>query len=83
MSGLKEVPTDQVYEREDVSLAALQIVIDGVACSEATKLMRHAGVYITGLIMADMKGNLDAEKQKAILSIIEMASEADSPCFKL
>lgn len=82
MSGLKEVPTDQVYEKEDVSLAALQIVIDGVACSEATKLMRHAGVYITGLIMADMKA-IWMQKAKAILSIIEMASEADSPCFKL
>ncbi len=83
MSGLKEVQTDQVFKKEDVSLAALQIVVDGVACSEATHIMRQAGVYITGLIMADMKGSLDAEKQKAILSIIEMASEVESPAFKI
>ncbi|CAM2802527.1 hypothetical protein VINE108274_02100 [Vibrio neptunius] len=82
MSGLKEVAVGQTYGKEDVSLAALQIVIDGVACSEASRVMQQAGVYISGLIMADMNGNLDAEKQKAILSIIEMASDIENPAFR-
>jgi len=81
MSGLKEVAVGHIYKKEDVSLAALQVVIDGVACSESNTLMQQAGVYISGLIMADINGNVDLEKQKAILSIIEMASDIDNPAF--
>ncbi|EMK3382393.1 hypothetical protein V8054_000598 [Vibrio parahaemolyticus] len=67
--------------QKDIVLSALEIVIDGVANSEATERTREAGAYIAGLILADMKGQLDPDKQKAILSIIEMASEIDSPAF--
>ncbi|WP_322804477.1 hypothetical protein SO574_19825 [Vibrio alfacsensis] len=67
--------------QKDIVLSALEIVIDGVASSEATERTREAGAYIAGLILADMKGQLDPDKQKAILSIIEMASEVDCPVF--
>ncbi|ARC92827.1 hypothetical protein B6A42_13190 [Vibrio coralliilyticus] len=82
MSGLKEIALSQLYDREQVTLAALELVIDGIASSESNQLTQRAGVYISGLILADMKGSLDAEKQKAILSIIEMASEVESPVFR-
>lgn len=62
----------------DVMLSALDIVIDGVANSEATERNRAAGAYITGLILTDVKGQLDSEKQKAILSIIEMVCDTES-----
>ncbi|HHF3206666.1 TPA: hypothetical protein ACPJ2F_001990 [Vibrio diabolicus] len=67
--------------QNDILLSALEIVIDGVANSEATERTRAAGAYIAGLILADTKGQLDSEKQKAILSIVEMASEVDSTAF--
>ncbi len=68
-------------DQNDIMLSALEIVIDGVANSEATERTRAAGSYIAGLILADAKGQLDAEKQKAILSIIEMACETESTAF--
>ncbi|WP_257965703.1 hypothetical protein, partial [Vibrio parahaemolyticus] len=64
--------------QNDILLSALEIVIDGVASSEATERTRAAGAYIAGLILADTKGQLDTKKQKAILSIIEMASEIET-----
>ncbi|KIP66828.1 hypothetical protein SN13_11575 [Vibrio alginolyticus] len=67
--------------QNDILLSALEIVIDGVASSEATERTRAAGAYIAGLILADTKGQLDPKKQKAILSIVEMASEVDSTAF--
>lgn len=73
--------SDQVSEQNKVVLAALGIVIDGMACSTAGLHSQQAGAYLAGLILADMKGQLDTDKQKAILSIIEMASEVDSPVF--
>ncbi|AXT73017.1 hypothetical protein DBX26_18865 [Vibrio sp. dhg] len=62
----------------DVMLSALDIVIDGVANSEATESNRAAGAYIAGLILTDAKGRLDSEKKKAILSIIEMVCDTES-----
>lgn len=62
-------------------LSALEIVIDGVANSEATERTRAAGAYIAGLILADTKGQLDSKNKKPILSIVEMASEVDSTAF--
>ncbi|WP_447075651.1 hypothetical protein [Vibrio alginolyticus] len=67
--------------QNDIMLSALEIVIDGVANSEATERTRTAGAYIAGLILADAKGQLDSKKQKAILSIIEMACETESTAF--
>lgn len=67
--------------QNDIMLSALEIVIDGVANSEATERTRAAGAYIASLILADAKGQLDSEKQKAILSIIEMACETESTAF--
>ncbi|ANQ23748.1 hypothetical protein BA893_19110 [Vibrio natriegens] len=65
----------------DVMLSALDIVIDGVANSEATESNRAAGAYIAGLILMDAKGQLDSEKKKAILSIIEMVCETENTAF--
>ncbi|UTM59230.1 hypothetical protein L4174_021225 [Photobacterium sp. CCB-ST2H9] len=74
---------DQTQKQDDITLAALEIVIDGVASSNASVRARQAGAYIAGLIMADMKGQLDAKKQAAILSIVEMAAEIEgSDCFR-
>ncbi|WP_368848997.1 hypothetical protein [Vibrio diabolicus] len=67
--------------QNDILLSALEIVIDGVANSEATERTRAAGAYIAGLILADAKGQLDTKKQQAILSIIEMACETESTAF--
>ncbi|MDL2021401.1 hypothetical protein [Vibrio parahaemolyticus] len=68
--------------QNDIMLSALEIVIDGVANSEATARTRAAGAYIAGLILADAKGQLDSKKQKAILSIIEMACEIETQVWK-
>ncbi|HCE5112923.1 TPA: hypothetical protein NKO82_004537 [Vibrio parahaemolyticus] len=81
MAVLQKIVKDQVYEQRDIALSALEIVVDGVANSEATALTRFAGAYIAGLIIADMKEPLDEEKEKAILSIVEMACEAESTAF--
>ncbi|EGQ8456652.1 hypothetical protein D0D69_03345 [Vibrio parahaemolyticus] len=81
MAVLQQIGKDQVYEQRDIALSALEIVVDGVANSEATALTRFAGAYIAGLIIADMKEPLDEEKEKAILSIVEMAWEAESTAF--
>ncbi len=70
-------------KNKDTASAALEIIMDGAAASEATAHTKQAAVYLAGLVLADLKGSIDANKTKAILSIIEMASEADSPCFKL
>ncbi|ELI5415006.1 hypothetical protein RRJ93_003217 [Vibrio parahaemolyticus] len=66
---------------KDTVLAALEIVVDGAASSEASPGTKRAAAYLAGLILADLKGSLDAQKNKAILSIIEMACEAESSTF--
>lgn len=65
----------------DVALSALEIILDGVASSESTERTRQAGAYLARLVMADSHGSLDTDKQKAILSIIEMASEVETQRF--
>ncbi|WP_052729835.1 hypothetical protein [Photobacterium halotolerans] len=73
----------QTKKQDDITLAALEIVIDGVVSSQSSSRTRQAGAYIAGLIMADMKGQLDSKKQAAILSIVEMAAEVEgSDCFR-
>ncbi|MGD8230741.1 hypothetical protein [Vibrio sp. TRT 1302] len=69
-------------KQRDNVLAALELIVDGAASSEATALSKQAAAYLAGLVLADQKGLIDAEKTKAILSIVEMASESDSPSFK-
>ncbi|EOA9033142.1 MULTISPECIES: hypothetical protein [Vibrio] len=64
---------DMLNQKEnDVVLSALEVVIDGVSSSEASEKTRVAGVYITGLILADTKGLLEIDSQKAVSSIIRM-----------
>ncbi|EGR1512129.1 hypothetical protein D6089_09620 [Vibrio vulnificus] len=80
MSELKPIGSIQKCET-DITKTALEIIIDGVAASDATPTTYQAGIYLAGLILADTKGQIDAEKQKAILSIIKMASEVENPAF--
>ncbi|MFA0238055.1 MULTISPECIES: hypothetical protein [Vibrio] len=63
--------------------SGLEVIIDGVSMSEASEGSRQAGVYLMGLLIADNKGELDADKVKAIQSIVAMAAEAKSPKFSL
>ncbi|MEZ9620202.1 hypothetical protein AB4237_01920 [Vibrio sp. 10N.261.55.F6] len=63
--------------------SGLEVIIDGVSMSEASEGSRQAGVYLMGLLIADNKGELDADKVKAIQSIVAMAAEAKSPKFLL
>lgn len=58
--------------------SVLDVIIDGVALSTTSKNRAQAGVYLMGLVVADNQGRLDAEKAKAIQSIIEMAAEGES-----
>ena len=66
---------------KDTALTALEIIVDGAASSEATPKTRRAAAYLASLVLADLKGSLDAQKTKAILSIIEMACEVESTAF--
>ncbi|MBH9740102.1 hypothetical protein [Vibrio navarrensis] len=80
MSELKQL--GRITESDkDVTKTALEIIIDGVASSDANHITYQAGIYLAGLILADTKGQIDAEKQKAILSIIKMASDIETPAF--
>ncbi|MCF7496199.1 hypothetical protein L3V35_14205 [Vibrio sp. L5-1] len=63
--------------------SALEVIIDGVSMSGDREGSEQAGVYLMGLLIADNKGELDADKVKAIQSIVEMAAEAESPKFSL
>lgn len=63
--------------------SGLEVIIDGVSMSEASEGSGQAGVYLMGLLIADNKGELDADKVKAIQAIVEMATEAKSPKFSL
>ncbi|EGR1347869.1 hypothetical protein EFU42_09750 [Vibrio cholerae] len=62
---------------------ALELIIDGVSLSEAGVERLEAGRYILTLLVADNPDLLDAEKVKAIQSIIAMADELESPAFRL
>ncbi|MGF1839157.1 hypothetical protein [Vibrio atlanticus] len=63
--------------------SALEVIIDGVSMSGDREGSEQAGVYLMGLLIADNKGEIDADKVKAIQSIVEMAAEAESPKFSL
>ncbi|CAK1706489.1 hypothetical protein [Vibrio crassostreae] len=63
--------------------SALEVIIDGVSMSGDREGSEQAGVYLMGLLIADNKGELDADKVKAIQSIVEMAAEAETPKFSL
>lgn len=62
---------------------SLDVIIDGISMSEARADSAQVGVYLMGLLIADNKGELDADKIKAIQSIISMAAEAETPKFSL
>ncbi|ENM5730717.1 hypothetical protein CW613_001698 [Vibrio mimicus] len=65
-------------DHQDITLSALEIILDGVAGSESTESTRQAGLYLARLVLADSSGRFDEEKQKAVLSIIEMALEVEN-----
>lgn len=69
-------------QKFDIHKTSLMLILDGMACSEATAEVKQAGAYLAGLVIADSKGKISADKLKAITSIMEMAAEADSPVFK-
>ncbi|PTO79539.1 hypothetical protein [Vibrio splendidus] len=62
---------------------SFDVIIDGISMSEARADSAQVGVYLMGLLIADNNGELDADKIKAIQSIIEMAAEAETPKFSL
>lgn len=62
---------------------ALELIIDGLSLSETGAGRVQAGRYILTLLVSDNPGLLDAEKIKAIQSIIAMADEQESPAFRL
>ncbi len=70
-------------DKNELFKQALELVIDGVALSESGAGRYIAGRYILTLLIADNPGLVDAEKIKAIQSIIAMADEQESPAFKL
>lgn len=70
-------------KQKDIFLQALELIIDGVALSTPIENRATVGVYLMSLVIADSKGRLDADKIKAIMSLIEMADESDSPAFDL
>lgn len=67
-----------MHNNKQLFQAALELIIDGVSLSEQSSLSRQAGVYLAGLVIADMKGDIDAAKQQAINDIIMMAAEIDT-----
>ena len=67
----------------DIFQQSLELIIDSVALSTAGESRKQAGLYLMGLVVADNKGKLDADKIKAISSLIEMADDAESPEFAL
>ncbi|WED23526.1 hypothetical protein L3Q72_20000 [Vibrio sp. JC009] len=62
-------------KEKDIFQQALELIIDGVAQSRIEEGKVQAAVYLAGLAIADNKGRLDADKTKAILSLVEMAGE--------
>lgn len=60
----------------------LEIIIDGVAHSDATQQKRQMGIKLLNLVIANYQGEVSEQTRQAIQSIIEMAAETDSPVFK-
>ncbi|EKA5860778.1 hypothetical protein OKZ58_002490 [Vibrio alginolyticus] len=63
--------------------SALDVIIDGVAVSSAGEGRQEAGVILLEGLLTKYGHLVDAEKQKAIRSIIGMAAEVDSSIFRL
>ncbi|WP_140111643.1 hypothetical protein, partial [Vibrio parahaemolyticus] len=61
----------------------LDIIIDGIAVSNAKPEMIAMGVKMMNMVLANYQGEIDGKKRKAIQSIIQMAAEVDSPIFSL
>lgn len=72
-----------MHDKKELFQQSLDIIIDGISMSETRANTAQVGVYLMGLLIADNSGELDADKIKAIQSIIEMAAEAESPKFSL
>ncbi|PMN69632.1 hypothetical protein BCT26_07425 [Vibrio lentus] len=70
-------------DKKELFQQSLEIIIDGISMSESRAGSAQVGCYLMGLLIADNKGELDADKVKAIQSIIEMAAESDTPKFQL
>jgi hypothetical protein len=66
----------------DIYLKSLEVIIDGMARSDATAATKQAGAYLAGLVVADSKGKIGRDKLMRIVSIMEMAAECDCPDFK-
>lgn len=62
---------------------ALDTIIDGVAMSDANESRAEAGKVILTSLMPRFGHLVDESKLPAILSILKMADEAQSPSFKL
>ncbi|MGL4193206.1 MAG: hypothetical protein ACRCRU_11725 [Vibrio sp.] len=60
---------------------ALEVVVDGSAQSQVSKERAAASRYLVSLLIKDNADLIDAEKIKAILSIIEMALEIENQRF--
>lgn len=63
--------------------SALDVIIDGVAMSDVGEGRAEAGLDLLLGIMRKYGHLVDESKLPAILSIIKMADEAQSPSFKL
>ncbi|CDT98623.1 conserved hypothetical protein [Vibrio coralliirubri] len=72
-----------MHDKKELFQQSLEVIIDGISMSETRAGAAQVGVYLMGLLIADNNGQLDADKIKAIQSIIEMAAEAESPKFLL
>lgn len=64
-------------------LQVLNVVIDGIALSESKEESIKGGLLIMNMALSNYEGEIDRELRTAIQSIIEMASELESPAFRL
>ncbi|MFA0085362.1 hypothetical protein [Vibrio sp. 10N.261.51.F12] len=70
-------------EEKKLFQLALDVIIDGVSVSMPAEGRAEAGVLLMRGLVAKYPHLIDAEKTKAIQSIIEMADEVESPEFRL
>ena len=80
--GLAQATISQ-HLRELKEIGIIQGTIDGVSVSTALEGRAEAGVLLMRGLVANYPHLIDAEKTKAIQSIIEMADETESPTFEL
>ncbi|EOX4956524.1 hypothetical protein ACFKIX_001092 [Vibrio alginolyticus] len=72
-----------LLKNENELQQALDIIIDGIAVSNAKPEMIAMGVKMMNMVLANYQGEIDEKKRQAIQSIIQMAAEVDSPVFSL